>query len=451
MKRFKVGRILGIGMGVGLASVAVYQSATTNGTDNIPESFDANFSEFRSLADLESGPRPFLQSINDKATVLVQFDSNDDDDNQIVLPVTDEMTSTELQLAPMLTEQASDQAVAAEPVMQDLATDQADDPDSAIMDLSQVASTPMPATPAEDGKTKRLFEVHGSTWKANPFLDQTALDQSKQVQEITEAKVADENLTPNKPLDQVFQFAAADVQPSQPATVLPDSMNNSGAISADPYSIAPMKMAVTESVAQRAAQHIEYGKSLSRRGAAYAARQEFYAALTTLAQANDAQVGTNEFSHALRQGILAMKEAEDFVVRDAESQIGLNVGMVIETHQTGVLTKVEAERMTPIQAMQRYFAAAQQQLNYAGGSNVVAGEALFCLGKLHTSVSEADPTSSRLDLAKAMVYHQAALESDSNNYRSANELGVLMARSGRLEAAKELLKTSLRINPAPHS
>ena len=38
--------------------------------------------------------------------------------------------------------------------------------------------------------------------------------------------------------------------------------------------------------------------------------------------------------------------------------------------------------MTAIEALQRYFAYASHQLSRSGGQNVVAAEALYCLGKL---------------------------------------------------------------------
>jgi tetratricopeptide (TPR) repeat protein len=190
---------------------------------------------------------------------------------------------------------------------------------------------------------------------------------------------------------------------------------------------------------------------LTRRGSIFTARQEFYSALRVLAQSNDSLSRTNHYSASLRDGILALKEAEDFMVNDAETRIGLNVSHVIETHQSGLVTADEAQYVNPAEAMQRYFAFAEQQLEIATGNNVVAAEALYCLGKLHTSVAQHKPSAGRLDLAKAIVYHRAALASDQNNHRSANELGVLLARSGQLHDAKDLLKKSLLINPTPQS
>ena len=93
--------------------------------------------------------------------------------------------------------------------------------------------------------------------------------------------------------------------------------------------ITPISTALPESAAQQAAHHIEYGKSLSRRGASFAAKQELYSALRVIAQANDASIGGNNFSTALGRGILLMKEAEDFVVKNPQSAVALDVAKVL--------------------------------------------------------------------------------------------------------------------------
>ena len=363
---------------------------------------------------------------------------------------------------------------------------------------------------SEVSKTERWYEVEGSTWKKNPFADAqefvknspAGLEFPSPNQGVASAPNAAAEFG-SKPVTSVIEFTARgsslpnDEQWSPPQTSLTtnDSSNEFAPASSDAGktsiaravetthllpSVRPVHNGVvsrlgnldsglpnpaltnrsdaqtepaplTESVAQRAVQHIEYGKSLARRGSTQVAKQEFYSALSILAQAHDATSGANQHSMALRNGIMALKEAEDFVVQDAESQIGLNVKLVVETHRLDLISAAEQEQMTPIAAMQRYFAYAEKQLEIAGGRNVVAAEALYCLGKLQSVMSTNEPGPTRLSMAKAIVYHRAALASDTQNYRSANELGVLMARSGQLEEAKDLLKQSLLIQPAPQT
>ncbi len=215
--------------------------------------------------------------------------------------------------------------------------------------------------------------------------------------------------------------------------------------------VLPIVVGLPDSVAHKAVHNIEYGKSLSRRGAAFAARQEFYSSLRILAQSHDTRAGGTAYTRALRDSIIALKEAEDFIVSDTETQIGLNVDAVVEGHSTKVIPASEAVHMTAIGAMQRYFAFASNQLRVASGQNTVAAEALYCLGKLHTVQAKFGANSSKLDMAKAIVFHQAAMASDASNFRSANELGVLLANSGRLQESQEMLKRSLQIQQLPQA
>ncbi len=492
MKRFPVGRLFGIGVGVGLASLAIYQHTATSGADSAPDSFQVDVSEFRSLAELENSKISVFKKT--KTASLVGFDSNENDGNQIVLPVTEPLDSDDILLAPELVDEGTmfNEMPSADEMTTDVAGELAG---TARQPTSLVENEPVPAALPTNRPLRSFSASINSAWKANPFTgESTAAEEvvpnvgnailpggtefksvmevkNEYVQESAEDPSSDLVVelqtikdsqainngsgTPELRMEEEFENQAEEKLPvpSRAAEELPlqQVMQFASSSSKTSASFAPFDMGLSQSVAQRAAQHIEYGKALARRGASSAARQEFLGALTTLAQANDAKVGGNQFSMALRKGIMAIKEAEDFVARDVENQIALDVAIAIETHRCGAMTMDEAQNMASIQAMQRYFAFAQHQMNVAAGQNVVAAEALFCLGKLHTSVVQADPTSSRLDVAKAIVFHQSALACDRNNFRSANELGVLMARSGRLAEARDMLKKSLVISPGPEA
>ena len=197
----------------------------------------------------------------------------------------------------------------------------------------------------------------------------------------------------------------------------------------------------------KAVHHVEYGKTLSRRGAAFTARQEFLAAMQLIATANDKTSGDNRHTKALRLAMLTIKEAGDFSVTSSEQQIQMDVSSVVESHRCRVLTVDQAANLSPVQAMNRYFAKAQEQLDLAGGRNVVSAEVFYCMGKLHTVLSRNKKVLGPYDTARSVVYHQAALLSDSQHHRSSNELGVLLARSGRLEQAKMLFERSLMTQP----
>ena len=215
--------------------------------------------------------------------------------------------------------------------------------------------------------------------------------------------------------------------------------------------IEPVQLTLSEDAAQKAVHHIEYGKTLSRRGAAFSARQEFLAALQIISVANDNATGSNRHSLSLRKAMLIIREAADFSVASPEQQIQMDVANVVDSHRSKVISKEQAADMTPVQAMNRYFATAQNHLDIAGGRNVVSAEVFFCMGKLHTLLNRTKKVLNPFDTAQSVVYHQAALLSDANHHRSANELGVLLARNGRLDQAKLLFERSLLSNPAPQA
>lgn len=304
------------------------------------------------------------------------------------------------------------------------------------------------------------------TWKKNPFLTDAPLNEASTESPSADAFTADiippqvgslilpEFATATEDLSVIGDFE--DMSTSQAQQMLP-AVDHETMLSVVPEhenfeaGSPPIQVSLSESDAQKAVHNIEYGKSLSRRGASYAARQEFFAALRILAQSNDQQVGGTAYTQALRNGIIAIKEAQDFIVTDTEAQIGLSVAHVIETHSTNIISAASAEGMTPIEAAQRYFAYASHHLSRCGGQNVVAAEALYCLGKLHSVQAKSASNDSKLDLAKAMIYHQAAISASGSNFRSLNELGVLYANSGRFDEAKHMLKQSLRIKALPQA
>ena len=82
---------------------------------------------------------------------------------------------------------------------------------------------------------------------------------------------------------------------------------------------------------------------------------------------------------------------------------------------------------------------------------MIASEALYSLGKLFTVAAAHDLTGNPLDYSKSMVMHYAATDCDKRNYRSSNELGVLMARNGRLEKARDLFRSSLVVQQMPQT
>ena len=317
--------------------------------------------------------------------------------------------------------------------------------------------------PIDNPVNDRAHQSKKSTWKGNPFINSTpernsvATPVSPSV-DLPQATInhkappqPNSVLSLNDPGRDNLSFTPQTVQ-ALPAVAIPDTVQpyQQQAVASDQVINQPVpqvQYSLNNADAQKAVHHIEYGKTLSRRGAAFTARQEFLAAIQVIATSNDRASGDNRHSKALKMAMLSMREAEDFSVANPEQQIHMDVSSVVESHRSQVLTPAQADHLSPVQAMNRYFAHAQEQLDMAGGRNVVSAEVFYCMGKLHTFLNRNQKVLGPYETAQSVVYHQAALLSDNQHHRSANELGVLLARSGRLEQSKLLFERSLMSQP----
>jgi tetratricopeptide (TPR) repeat protein len=203
-------------------------------------------------------------------------------------------------------------------------------------------------------------------------------------------------------------------------------------------------------VAQQANATIDRGFRLAEKGAYYTARTEFNQALRTVSQAMDAHFGGLLHSDALAAGWVALEEADDFSTHSRRGP-SVDVRLIVDSHQTPVLKSYSLTDVSPVVAMQYYFAFAQQQLATACGSAPVASRALHGLGKIHMVLSEKSTSSERLHGPKALAFQQAALAADPANALAANELGVLLARFGKLREARTVLQHAITVSPLPQT
>jgi hypothetical protein len=201
----------------------------------------------------------------------------------------------------------------------------------------------------------------------------------------------------------------------------------------------------------RAEEKIHHAFGLARRGAHYSAKAELVEVLRTTTQALDMRDGTTEHSDALARAFRALDEAGDFQPSGTGFESNLDMAMLVAGHQTTVLKNEDFGKVTPLVGLQRYYTYAQQQFIIAGGEMPAASAALYGLGRLQTLMGR--PSLGGLSEAapQAMVFHQAAVMIDGANYKSANELGVLLARYGQLAAAREMLVHSVRVSPQVQS
>jgi Flp pilus assembly protein TadD len=213
-----------------------------------------------------------------------------------------------------------------------------------------------------------------------------------------------------------------------------------------------------QAVLLKADAHMQQGIDLADRRAFYSARTEFLAALRLLAQGLDAQDGGTARSEALARGIWALEEVNDFIPRGSALNADIRVDRLVAAHRTTVLKSSSqpaadsaAAEVTPLQAVQKYYTYAQEQLAAAVRPSREGSQLLTALGKLYAEMN-GEPARLAADAAtKGLVCQQAALLADGNNARAANELGVLLAREGRFEEARDWLRHSARLKQQPET
>jgi polysaccharide export outer membrane protein len=191
------------------------------------------------------------------------------------------------------------------------------------------------------------------------------------------------------------------------------------------------------------------GYELAGRGALFAARAEFRAALIILAQALDAEKRTSQHSQMLAAAWVALKEAEDFLPQGGNGVSPLNLSEIVARHDSPVLKDHPLHFLTPLEAYQIYLGFAQDLLSRAVASEITGSMALRGLGKIYAEWKGAGSLSQGNSEAQAMVFYQAALNVWPENYMAANDLGVLLARGERWEDAACVLEYARRIRPNP--
>jgi tetratricopeptide (TPR) repeat protein len=196
---------------------------------------------------------------------------------------------------------------------------------------------------------------------------------------------------------------------------------------------------------KRADERVLHGYELASRGAVYAARAEFIAALRIIAQAHDNQDGTRRYSRAAAAGLTALKEAKDFI-RTSSTLREVEISSMLVAHSTPVLKDSDTSDMPPIAAARCYYTYAQEQLAAAVGQEICGSMALYAMGKVAVmSAKDSGPTVE--SSGQAMALYRASLIAYPKNFRAANELGVLLAEHGQYELARDLLIRSVVISP----
>jgi tetratricopeptide (TPR) repeat protein len=208
---------------------------------------------------------------------------------------------------------------------------------------------------------------------------------------------------------------------------------------------SPVRSEQMENLAKQADRQILEGYDLANRGAWFAARAEFTAALRLVAQGLDNDDGTTAHSQALSAALTALKEVQDLLPSGARLESDMNIAAIIAGHRTPVLKNTPPDALRPMAAVKSYFTFAQEQLAAGAGHEVAGSMALCALGKLHAVMARQKSVEIQAPEPKAMVFFQASLLVFPQNYLASNELGVFLAHSGNLVDARRALEHSVAV------
>jgi tetratricopeptide (TPR) repeat protein len=170
-----------------------------------------------------------------------------------------------------------------------------------------------------------------------------------------------------------------------------------------------------------------------------------------MAQSLDNTEGGQDHRQALDAGLMALEEADAFAPDGSLPSVSLDLKRIVAGHQTPVLKDVDLKKITPLMALQQYYAFAQERLTDAGGQEPVVSRTLYRMGRLQMVMSGGLDGRRTLGGPKAMALYKAALKVDAKNYIAANQLGVLLARYGQPDEARRVLMHSLSVSPQPET
>jgi tetratricopeptide (TPR) repeat protein len=328
--------------------------------------------------------------------------------------------------------------------------------------------------PAVNQSVRELPKVTATQRNPAKIKEQLAARFSTQMRELPLA-----NSTPSKPKPAAEIFQAEDFQPVIPPT-LPEAPSPAPSPEVRPLPIdnddmrigvlerlaskrhaadakskgivdplagfTPANMALPAAISARTMERVKRGNQLAKRRAFFSAEADFIDALRIVARGNDAITQNSQEQHliALNQALTALTEANDFV--NEVTLQGDRLFRLVEVHQTPVLKNATVEELSTGLALEEYHRFARRRLIQAAGSEPVAAEAFYRLGKLQAEMAKESTAKKSLGGAKALVLYDAALVIQPNHALAANELGVALAKLGKLTEARQILAKASRSN-----
>jgi tetratricopeptide (TPR) repeat protein len=192
---------------------------------------------------------------------------------------------------------------------------------------------------------------------------------------------------------------------------------------------------------------LSYAFDLAQRGASYSANAEFREVLNLCALELDAREGGISRREALHLAWLALDEADEFNVGRSEMSDTQDIRSVAAGHKTPVLNGHATGAADSIQAVQAYYAFAEERFAYS--CREMPGASLAFYGLARTFVVPGTEVAQAA--GKAALLQRVALAIAPQNVLARNELGVLLAEYGQLDQAERLFQQCLATNPTPET
>ena len=196
--------------------------------------------------------------------------------------------------------------------------------------------------------------------------------------------------------------------------------------------------------------HVErrlgYAFDLAQRGAPYTAEAEFRAVLGLCALELDSREGGTVRREALRDGLVALQEADQFGGDQVDWRDAADVRPIASAHVTPVLVGVQRP-VDSIEAVQAYYLFAEHKLTAACQGLPGASLAYYGLGRTIVLPGTRLPHAN----GKAALYQRIALAIAPQNLLAANELGVLLAQHGQLADAEKIFQQCVATDATPET
>jgi hypothetical protein len=204
-------------------------------------------------------------------------------------------------------------------------------------------------------------------------------------------------------------------------------------------------------VDRRLPPHIEQRLSrafdLAQRGATYSANSEFRDVISLCALEMDSREGTTRHRDAMRQGLVALDEADELSGQGIDWSDATDVRRATAGHSTPALRGQVPTGVDAIQVVQLYYSYAEERFAFACQGLPGASVAYYGWARTYVQPGARYPHAA----GKAAMLQRVALRVAPQNVLAGNELGVLLAQHGHLDEAESLFKQCVATDATPEA